>query len=75
MNKEKEWFALMNEEGNFFDREGSQFVISFKRTGIVHFTQWESSPLLRNETATKIYLTQMQKKHGGTIVRFVIQEK
>lgn len=74
MNTETEWFALMNEDGMFFEQEGTEF--RFKKFRFQEYTVWGSSPQLRNKKATEIYLKKMQKKHGGRIVRFVkLQEK
>lgn len=68
MNTEKEWFALMNEDGMFFESDGTEFKLRDFR--FWDYVIWGSSPLLRNKKATEIYLKKMQKKHGGKIVRF-----
>lgn len=76
MNPEKEWFALMNKKGMFFEstKETIRWVnwkYKFRRG---RMTRWVSCPYLRNKRATEIYLKKMQKIVGGKIVKFVIKK-
>lgn len=68
INKEKEWFALMNKDGMFFENEKIDYIKG-------QYTVWGSSPRLRNKKATRICLKKMQKKYGGKIVRFIKQNQ